>query len=131
MSTARKLFERLLRVHNLFLAYTDEDSALTIREYIERVIIYYHDVSTVPQRIYVRYGGDRIRINSVLLYDALIGAHYRFKSREQLRRLFVGFEILAYFTIPGAGYRFNGKELLLISMELCALGFRLLDLKSR
>lgn len=118
-------------MHNLFLADDDQENALAIREYIGRIITYYLDVSTVANRTYVRYAGERLRIDSVSIDDALIGATYRFKSREQLRRLYVGFQIPAVFTIPGAGYRFNGEELLLISTERCALGCRLLDLQNR
>ena len=78
MSTAKKLFLRLVRVHNLFLANNDHDSAVAVREYIERVINYYIEVSTVIDRTYVQYAGVRINIGSELIDDALIGAHYRF-----------------------------------------------------
>ena len=131
MATAKKLFLRLVRVHNLFLANGDQDSAFAVREYIGRVTSYYVEVSTVIDRTYVRYAGVRINIGSEQIDDALIGAKYRFKSRQQLRRLFTGFRISAFFTIPGSGYRFGGEELLLISLERCALGSRLLDLQSR
>jgi hypothetical protein len=131
MSTSKKNFLRLVRVHNLFLANNDEESALAIRGYIEQAIGCYKEASTVPQRTYVRYAGGRLRLNSELIDDALIGANYRFESRDQLRRLYVGFKIPAFFTIPDTGYRFNGEELLLISIERCALGSRLLDLQMK
>ena len=131
MSTSKKLYLRLVRVHNLFLANNDEESALAIRGYIEQAIGCYKEASTVPQRTYVRYAGERLRLNSELIDDALIGANYRFKSRDQLRRLYVGFQIPDFFTIPDTGYRFNGEELLLISIERCALGSRLFDLQMK
>ena len=87
MSIANKIFLRLVRIHNLFLANNDHDSAVAVREYIERVINYYIEVSTVIDRTFVRYAGLRMNIGSELIDDALIGAHYRIESREQLRRL--------------------------------------------
>ena len=86
MSTARQLFLRLLRVHNLFLANADEDSALAIREYIERVIIYYNDVSTVPHRIYVRYGGD-VTVYGYTVYGFRILRFTGFRDFSRLPRI--------------------------------------------
>ena len=88
IATAKKLFLRLVRVHNLFLANGDQDSAFAVREYIGRVTSYYVEVSTVIDRTYVRYAGVRINIGSELIDDALIGATYRFNSRQQLRLRF-------------------------------------------
>ena len=76
MATAKKLFLRLVRVHNLFLANGDQDSAFAVREYIGRVTSYYVEVSTVIDRTYVRYAGVRINIGSEQIDDALIGATY-------------------------------------------------------
>jgi DDE superfamily endonuclease len=105
--------------------------AVRARRYIARVIEHYKNISTVPRRNYVRYQGERLRIDSLLLDDSLIGANYRFKTREQLSRLYVCYRIPAFFVIPEAGYRFNGQELLLISLERCALGSRYLDLQQK
>ena len=113
MSTSKKLFLRLVRVHNLFLANNDEESALAIRGYIEkhsialtgldrhrkrvvmglfRRLAHVHaefvnvgnyseasrvrryirrvkeefvSVSTVPNKIFIQFLRERIRINSV------------------------------------------------------------------
>jgi hypothetical protein len=71
------------------------------------------------------------RASGYELDDSLIGANYSFKTREQISRLCVCYRIPAFFVIPEAGYRFNGQELLLISLERCALGSRYLDLQQK
>ena len=76
-------------------------SWLEARQCIPRVIDYYNSYATLQQRTYVRYQGDRIRINSVVLDDSPIGAHYRFKSREQLLRLYVSIRIPTTSVIAG------------------------------
>ena len=117
MRVAKRVFLKLVRVHNAFFANNDVVMARRTRQFIGRVLQHYKSYATVERRTYVRYAGERMRVNSPLIDDALIGAHCRFKNRDQLRRLFVGFRIPAFFTIPGLGFRFNGEELMLLSID--------------
>ena len=67
---------KLVRVHNQFLEKNNGLMAERKRQYIKRVIDYYKNYATIPLRAYVNYEGARINIDSALLDNALIGAHY-------------------------------------------------------
>lgn len=125
------LFRRLQRVHAEFINVGNDVDARRVRRFIRRAIEEYVNISTVPRKIYIQYAGDRIRIDSPEIQDGMIAADYRFKTRNQLTRLAVGFQLPAFFVLPCGGYRFHGEELLLIALERCSLGKRYLDLQQK
>ena len=125
------LFQRLAHVHAEFLILGNDVEARRVRRYIRRVIEEYVRISTVPNKIFIQFPGERIRIHSAEIQEGMIAATYRFKNREQLTRLAVGFRLPAFFVLPSGGYRFHREELLLIVLERCALGQRLLDLQQK
>jgi hypothetical protein len=48
-------------------------------------------VATIPNKVYIDYLGERLSIDSDMIEEGKIAADYRFKSRDQLRRLLAGF----------------------------------------
>jgi DDE superfamily endonuclease len=125
------LFRRLERAHAEFVNNGEDFEARGVRRYTRRVIEEYLSISTVPQKVYIRYRGVRLGIDSESIQEGMLAASYRFKSREQLRRLAVGFNLPAFFVIPNRGFKFRGEELLLIALECCALGIRYLNLQQK
>ena len=88
-------------------------------------------VLTIPEHIRVRYHGERLRIDSESIQEAMIGVTYRFKNREQLHELYTCLEIPEWFRVPDGGHKIHGEELLLIALERCANGTRLIDLQQK
>ena len=58
------LFQRLAHVHAEFLILGNDVEARRVREYIRRVIEEYVCISTVPNKIFIQFPGERIRIHS-------------------------------------------------------------------
>ena len=85
----------------------------------------------IPEHIKVRYNGERLRIDSESIQDAMIGVTYRFKNRQQLRELHTCLQIPEWFRLPDGGHKIHGEELLLIALERCANGIRLIDLQQK
>lgn len=131
IQVALRLFRRLVRLHEEYIENGEQDLARQTRQFIGRVINYHSSIATIEQNIYVNYQGPRLNINSEQIDEGMIGAIYRFKTREQLTRLLEGFQIPAVFVVPEVGYRFGGEELLLLVLERCALGLRYLDLQQK
>jgi hypothetical protein len=84
------------------------------RLYIGRVINYHNNIATIPQNVYMNYQGQRLRIDSELLDDGMIGANYRFKTRAQLTRLYNGFRIPAVILVPDVGYWYYTFSVVLV-----------------
>jgi hypothetical protein len=124
------LFRRLQRVHAEFINVGNDVDARRVRRFIRRAIEEYVNISTVPRKIHIQYAGDS-RIDSPEIQDGMIAADRRFKTRNQLTRLAVGFDLPAFFVLPCGGYRFHGEELLLIALERCSFGERYLDLQQK
>jgi hypothetical protein len=79
----------------------------------------------------IGYGGDRYRFNSPLLQPGMIAATYRFKNLDQLQQLLDGLQIPEYLVNPEDRCRYHREELILIVLERCALGTKLLDLQNK
>lgn len=122
---------KLVRTHEAFIENGEPHFALHARQYIGRVLEYHNGLATIPQNVYINYHGLRLRIDSKLIDAGMIGVNYRFKTREQLTRLYNGYRIPAVFIVPEVGYRFNGQELLLLVLERCALACRYVDLQQK
>ena len=88
-------------------------------------------IMTIPEYIKVRYHGERLRIDSESIQEAMIGVTYRFKSRQQLRELYTCLEIPEWFRLPDGGHKIHGEELLLMALERCVHGTRLIDLQQK
>lgn len=88
-------------------------------------------IMTIPEYIKVRYHGERLRIDSESIQEAMIGVTYRFKSRQQLRELYTCLEIPEWFRLPDGGHKIHGEELLLMALERCIHGTRLIDLQQK
>lgn len=87
-----------------------------------------HCVS-IPMYDVIAYNGERVRIDSESIQDAMIAVTYRFKSRQQLRELYIHLQIPEWIILPAGGHRIHGEEVLLMSLERCALGTRLVDMQ--
>ena len=88
-------------------------------------------IISIPQLVVVNYNGDRLRINSEVTQDAMIPIKYRFKNRSQLWELHDNLHIPQWFIIPLGGHRIHGQEMLLMALERCALGSRLIDMQQK
>ena len=88
-------------------------------------------IISIPQLVVVNYNGDRLRINSEVIQDAMIPVTYRFKNRSQLWELHDNLQIPQWFIIPLGGHRIHGQEMLLMALERCALGSRLIDMQQK
>lgn len=88
-------------------------------------------IISIPQLVVVNYNGDRLRINSEVIQDAMIPITYRFKNRSQLWELHDNLQIPQWFIIPLGGHRIHGQEMLLMALERCALGSRLIDMQQK
>ena len=86
---------------------------------------------TIPHYVIIEYGGERLRINSESISDAMIAVTYRFKTRQQLRDIFTHFQIPQWFRFPSGGHKLHGEEVLLMALERCALGTRLIDMQQK
>ena len=88
-------------------------------------------IISIPQLIFVTYNGDRLRIDSEVIQEAMIPITYRFKNRLQLWELHNNLQIPQWFTIPLGGHRIHGQEMLLMALERCALGTRLINMQQK
>jgi hypothetical protein len=104
------LFRRLERAHAEFVNNGEDFEAREVRRYIRRVIEEYQNISTVPQKIYVRYRGLRLGIDSESIQEGILAASYRFKCREQLRRLAVGFNLPDFSLFQTGDSNFAAKS---------------------
>jgi hypothetical protein len=86
---------------------------------------------TIPHYVIIEYNGERLRINSRSISDAMIAVTYRFKTRQQLRDIFTHFQIPLWFRLPSGGHKLHGEEVLLMTLERCALGTRLIDMQQK
>lgn len=84
---------------------------------------------TILRYVIIEYGGERLRIDSESISDAMIPVTYRFKTRQQLRDLFIFFDLPQWFRLPSGGHKLHGEEVLLMALERCALGTRLIDMQ--
>ena len=98
-----------------------------VKIYVRKLI----SVLTTPGHIRVRYNGERLRIDSESIQEAMIGVTYRFKNRQQLRELHACLEIPEWFRLPDGGHKIHGEELLPIALERCTNGTRLIDLQQK
>ena len=127
----RVLVAIFLRVHDNYVGEIDENRRRIGLRFMRAITRQFMSVATIPRKIYIRYAGERLSVDSPNIEEGKIAADYRFKSRDQLHRLMAGFRIPAFFIIPNVGYRFSGEELFLIALERCALGSRFLDLQEK
>jgi hypothetical protein len=122
-------------LHQLYVQYTTHIgnnnlvAAAVTRIFIAAAMTRYRNVSTVEITHPICYGGDRYRFNSPLLQPGMIAATYRFKNVAQLRQLRECLQLPEWFINPHDRCRFNCEELLLIVLEPCALGTRLIVCK--
>jgi hypothetical protein len=104
-------------------------AARRTRRLMKMVIAEYVRASTIEIPVYIRFAGERLRIDSASIEDEKIEVDYRFKTRAQIRTFYEC--ILAVFVIPEVGYRFHGEELLLLALERCATGARYVDFQEK
>ena len=88
-------------------------------------------VISIPNYVVITYAGERLRIDSESIQDAMIPVTYRFKNRQQLRDLFTHLQIPQWFRLPFGGHKLHGEEILLMTLERCALGTQLIDMQQK
>ena len=88
-------------------------------------------IISIPRLIFVAYNGGGLRIDSELIQNAMIPITYRFKNRSQLWELYNNLQIPQWFILPQGGHRINGEEKLLMALERCAPGTRLIDMQQK
>jgi hypothetical protein len=124
----------LHRLHILRLEYdavNDLIGAGVVRRYIIATFQRYDAVATVAEAHPIIYHGDRYRFDSPDLQPGMIAATYRFKSIIQLQRLRDGLQIPERIVNPLDRCRYNGEEVLLLVLERCAQGTRLVDMQMK
>jgi hypothetical protein len=125
----RSLILRLNR-RDEFLAENDIISAGFMGQYIAEAMHRHDAISFVAVAHPIRYGGVRYRFDSPLLQPGMIAATYRFKNLDQLQQLVDGLQMPEYLVNPADRCRYHREELILIVLERCALGTRLIDLQN-
>ena len=123
--------ERPMRATILRLEHIENDDQIgagIVRRYIIAALQRYDAIATVAEAHPIIYHGERYRFDSPDLQQGMIAATYRFKNMIQLQRLKDGLQIPEWLVNPADRCR-NGEEVLLIVLERCALGTRLVDLQ--
>ena len=131
MEVLRNLVIRLDRLKYQIIEQNDLISAGIIGRYVIVTMDRYNLVSTVVCAQPILYNGDRYRFDSPLLQNGMLAATYRFKNRDQLQQLIDGLKIPEYLVNPADRCSYHREELILIVLERCALGARLLDLQNK
>ena len=107
-----KIIEDYANQYRGYVDANDEVNARLIWLMTKHALNLYISVATVRVPVYVQYVGERIRIDSESLDDAMIPATYRFRDRAQLRLLYIRLRIPAEITLPNRSGRIHGEELL-------------------
>ena len=131
MAVLRHLLRRLNASRAENIANHDLVGAEIVTGYIVVALARYDAVATVDVAHPVQYIGERFHFNHASIQVGMIAATYRFKDMTQLRLLKEGLQIPDYMRIPADRSVYGGEELLLIVLERCALGSRLLDLQNK
>ena len=129
MRYLKGMLTNLLALHQGFVANNDHESGGMVLRYAQIIFAGYDSVSTVEIDHPINYLGDRLRFD--VLEIGMIAATYRFKSISQLRELKDGLQIPDRMVNPHDRSVYDGEELLLLVLERCALGSRLIDLQNK
>ena len=129
MRFLKGILTNLLALHEEFVANDDHMSARTVLRYARIIFAGYNSISTVEIDHPINYEGDGLRFN--VLAIGMIAPTYRFKSVSQLRELKDDLRIPDRMVNPLDRSVYDGEELLLLVLECCALGTRLIDLQNK
>ena len=129
MRFLREILTNLLALHQEFVANEDHVSERMVLRYARVIFAGYDSVSTVEIDHPINYLGDRLRFDA--LHIGMIATTYRFKSISQLRELKECLQIPDRIVNPRDRSVYDGEELLLLVLERCALGTRLIDLQNK
>jgi hypothetical protein len=131
MRVIREVLHRLNVLHNTHLEDNNFIAAAVVRRYIAAAMRRHLSVSTVDVTYPIRYIGARFRFDCPMLEAGMIAVNYRFKNVAQLQQLREGLQLPEWFIIPCDRCKYHCEELLLIVLERCALGARLIDLQNK
>ena len=129
MRFLKGILTNLLALHEEFVANDDHMSARMVLRYTRIIFAGYDSISTVEIDHPINYVRDRLRFD--VLAIGMIATTYRFMSVSQLRELKDGLQIPDRMVNPLDRSVYDGEELLLLVLECCALGTRLIDLQNK
>ena len=129
MRFLKEILTNLLALHEEFVANNDLMSDRMVLRYAQIIFAGYDSISTVEIDHPINYVGDRLRFD--VLDIGMIATTYRFKNISQLRELKDCLQIPDRMVNPHDRSAYDGEELLLLVLERCALGTRLVDLQNK
>ena len=129
MRFLKEILTNLLALHEEFVANNDLMSDRMVLRYARIIFAGYDSISTVEIDHPINYVGDELRFD--VLDIGMIATTYRFKNISQLRKLKDCLQIRDRMVNPHDRLAYDGEELLLLVLEWCALGTRLVDLQNK